>query len=153
MERELHRPRVGCLAVRCEETAEELVANLLVVDDDEDMIEAFQVVLEGLGHRARLAHNGKEGLARLAEEKPDVIVCDVEMPELTGPEMASEILQRDAGDEQIPIVLASGAANLDHTAAIMGAPYALAKLFTAGQLLGTLDRTLTERRSPQPRQP
>lgn len=75
------------------------MADLLIVDDDADTTEALEDVLASEGHRIRVARDGVEGLASVRSGRPDVILLDVEMPRLTGPEMAYQMLVRDAGDE------------------------------------------------------
>ncbi|HEY8209511.1 MAG TPA: response regulator [Myxococcaceae bacterium] len=126
------------------------MANLLLVDDDLDMVDAFADVLRAEGHSVRMATNGREGLARLAEEKPDLIICDVEMPIMSGPDMAMEIFLGDAGRELIPILLSSGVVDLPRVAARVGTPYFLGKPFTFQQLTDLLARALAERRPPRP---
>jgi CheY-like chemotaxis protein len=44
--------------------------------------------------------------------KPELIICDVEMPVLSGPEMALQVFLKDAGGERIPILPISGVAEL-----------------------------------------
>ena len=127
------------------------MANLLLIDDDLDMTDTFAEVLRAEGHTVRVARNGKEGLDRLGEDKPDLILCDVEMPILDGPGMALQILVRDAGQELIPILLTSGVVNLRRIAEQVGTPYFLAKPFTVDRLMSKLIQALTERRPPQPK--
>ncbi|MFZ5471870.1 MAG: response regulator [Myxococcota bacterium] len=122
-----------------------------MVDDDLDMANAFADVLRAEGHSVSLARNGQEGLVLLGKQKPELIICDVEMPVLNGPDMALEIFLKDAGDALIPILLASGVADLHRIADQVGTPYYLAKPFTVEQLLDTLSRALRERRPPQPK--
>jgi CheY-like chemotaxis protein len=127
-----------------------IMADVLLVDDDRDLVDAFGEVLRALGHKVRVASNGFEGLAELSEQKPDVIITDVDMPVLDGPGMALQILAHDAGDELIPIILTSGSKELARVAASLGTPYQLAKPFALAKLIETLRQALTERRAPQP---
>jgi DNA-binding NtrC family response regulator len=126
------------------------MANVLVVDDDPDLGETFAEVLSSLGHTTRLARNGREAITSLLDETPDLIVSDVEMPVLTGPEMASEICVRDTGLERIPIILVSGIRDLPRVAARLGTPYFLTKPFSLDMVSGILSRALAERRPPHP---
>ena len=126
------------------------MTSILVIDDDVDMAEATATVLRLDGGTVRVARNGREGLERLAEELPDVIVCDVEMPLLDGPGLALQMLLRDAGAERIPFVLVSAAPDLRAIAAMVGTPYFLSKPFTADQLMALTARASVERRAPQP---
>lgn len=127
------------------------MADLLVVDDEDDLAEVTAIILESAGHDVRRARDGEEGLQRLAESLPDAVVLDVEMPRLSGPEMAYRMLIDDAGKERIPIVLVSGAVDLSATVARVGTPYVLPKPYSAGGLLALIARALEERRPPAPR--
>jgi DNA-binding NtrC family response regulator len=126
------------------------MANLLLVDDDLDMVDAVAEILRAGGHQVRLARNGKEGLARLLEEEPELIVCDVDMPVLNGPEMASQLFVHDAGLEKIPILLMSGVPDLRRVAHCVGTPYFIGKPFSIEQLMDKLNQALKERSPPQP---
>ena len=126
------------------------MADLLIVDDDDDTAEALSELLACDGHHVRIAHDGLEGLARLREARPDLILLDVEMPRLSGPEMAYRLFLRDAGDEEIPIILLSGRLDLRQTAAVVGTPYFLSKPYGLEELLTLLRRALVERTRPRP---
>jgi CheY-like chemotaxis protein len=126
------------------------MANVLLVDDDVDVADVFAEVLCAEGYSVRVAHNGREGLASLTAPLPDLVICDVEMPVLNGPDMAYQVFLRDLGAEKIPILLASGAADLQRIAERVGTPYYLAKPFTVEQLRPVLDRALTEKIPPRP---
>ena len=129
------------------------MADLLIVDDDEDILEALAELLGSEGHHVSVAHDGIEGLKCLDTEHVDLILLDVEMPRLTGPEMAYEIFVRDAGMERIPIVLLSGKLGLDRVAQAVGTPYFLPKPSSANQLCASIERALTERTPPHPSLP
>jgi DNA-binding NtrC family response regulator len=130
-----------------------LVARVLIVDDDEDILEALADIVAAEGHRVCLAHDGIEGLRCLESDPVDLILLDVEMPRLSGPEMAYEIFVRDAGVEKIPIVLLSGKLGLDRVARAIGTPYFIPKPCSAEQLLAFIDRALAERTPPHPALP
>jgi CheY-like chemotaxis protein len=68
--------------------------HVMVVDDDDDNLEATRWVLEGLGQRVSAARSGAEALALLAEGGPvDLVLCDIGMPGLDGWEVAERIQQ------------------------------------------------------------
>ncbi|MCP4591473.1 MAG: response regulator [bacterium] len=54
-------------------------ANILIIDDDEDYRASTRALLEGEGYTVREAPNGRDGLAAVREDRPDLIVCDVMM--------------------------------------------------------------------------
>ena len=124
--------------------------NILIVDDDIDLPDILADILGSLGHRVRVAHNGREGLERLQQELPDAVVLDVEMPCLTGPEMVSEMVKDDAGMQAVPVVLVSGVVGLTEIAGQVGTPYFMGKPFELDDLIGWLERSATEKRPPVP---
>jgi DNA-binding NtrC family response regulator len=126
------------------------MADLLVVDDDMDVADSLADVLRDEGHIVRTARNGTHGLELLGERLPDAVLLDVEMPLLTGPEMAMRMLLNDCGQEEIPVILQSGVKDLTAIAALVQTPYFLGKPFTIEQMLSTLERALVERVPPRP---
>ncbi|MGC8874810.1 MAG: response regulator transcription factor [Chloroflexia bacterium] len=56
---------------------------ILVVDDDPDTVEVIRLTLESKGYEVVSAANGEEGLRRVVEEKPDLIILDVMMDTTT----------------------------------------------------------------------
>jgi len=126
------------------------MADVLVVEDDDDVAMLMELFLEEAGHHIRRARDGEQGLARLAEGLPDLVVMDVEMPILDGPSMAARMIVVDAGRESIPLLLVSGAVALPEIADRVGTPYALAKPFDPTALLALTARALRERCPPRP---
>jgi DNA-binding NtrC family response regulator len=126
------------------------VADVLIVDDDLDAAEILGDVLRSEGHEVYTARDGREGLAALHAKPPDVVILDVEMPILTGPEMAYQVFLNDAGFERIPMVLCSGILGLRDVAEVVGTPYYLGKPFTLDAILALVARALLERVPPVP---
>ncbi len=124
------------------------MAELLIVDDDEDLADLLGEILSADGHHFRVAHNGREGLELVSQQRPDLVLLDVDMPVLRGPEMAYELFLRNCGDEQIPVALLSGTVGLSAVATSVGTPYFLAKPYTLGSVRRLLARALEERISP-----
>jgi two-component system, sensor histidine kinase and response regulator len=58
--------------------------NVLVIDDADDVREAVVTTLEHYGFTARQAWSGRRGIQMAQEEAPDLIICDVRMPEMDG---------------------------------------------------------------------
>ncbi len=83
---------------------------ILLVDDDPDFVEAVKVIVESGGYDVRVAYDGKEGLAAVAEDKPDLIVLDVMMPVMNGHEACNK-LKKDPETAKIPIILLTAVAD------------------------------------------
>lgn len=65
--------------------------NILVVDDDDLTLKLLRKVLEVWEAHIEVAENGKEALAKLASGNFDLMVCDIQMPEMTGQELFQHI--------------------------------------------------------------
>ena len=67
---------------------------ILIVDDDEDVRDAIKMTLEYEGYECLSARSGTEGLDRIAGENPDLVLLDIQMPGMTGFEVARRLLER-----------------------------------------------------------
>jgi two-component system alkaline phosphatase synthesis response regulator PhoP len=64
---------------------------ILIVDDDPDILAAIGAVLEARNYEVATARDGEEGLARLREEKPDLMILDLLMPRKDGFAVCKEL--------------------------------------------------------------
>jgi DNA-binding response OmpR family regulator len=124
------------------------MADLLVVDDDFDISEPLVELLQADGHHVRVAENGVVGLRLLAEALPDLVLLDVEMPMLGGPDMAHRMFLENVGRERVPIVFLSGVPDLHRIAHRVGTAYYLQKPFQLDALRTVVARALAERTAP-----
>jgi two-component system cell cycle response regulator DivK len=127
------------------------MATVLIVDDNADIRTLLATVVEMAGHQVREASDGRKAVEAAAANRPDLMLVDVEMPVLTGPEMAYELFLRNFGLEKIPIILFSGIVGLYEIAERVGTPYFLGKPCSPDVLLGMVERALREHVSPQPK--
>jgi CheY-like chemotaxis protein len=72
------------------------MATILMVDDDADLVSAIKTLLEARGHAFHSASNGEQGLARLGETHPDLIILDVMMDRYTEGFRFSQLLRDPA---------------------------------------------------------
>ncbi len=79
---------------------------ILVIDDDVPTIELLAAALTLEGYRVIEATNGREGLRLLVSERPDLVLCDVLMPELDGRAVA-DAMHAQAAFKHTPLVLVS----------------------------------------------
>ena len=75
----------------------------LVVDDNENNLLLEKDLLEVAGFEVFEAENASSGIAIARKEKPDIIIMDVRLPDMRGPE-AAKILRQDKETRDIPIV-------------------------------------------------
>src|SRR5260370_39940492 len=79
------------------------MANLLLIDADPDLLpDQVSHVFPAPAHRVEIAHTGTEGLERVADVRPDVILLDLRLPDKSGLEVLRQLRQIDA---RIPVVL------------------------------------------------
>jgi CheY-like chemotaxis protein len=81
--------------------------NILVVEDDLHMRIFISTVLETSGYNAIATKDGKEGIQKVKEDPPDLIILDVMMPEEGGVSMYRQ-LKTDNKLKNIPVVMLSG---------------------------------------------
>ncbi|MCP4346831.1 MAG: CHAT domain-containing protein [Desulfobacterales bacterium] len=79
-------------------------AKILVADDDLDLVTLIKEHLVYLGYQVVIAHNGIEVLEKVKENKPDLIVLDIVMPEMNGYEVC-EKLKSSSSTKNIPILM------------------------------------------------
>ncbi len=83
---------------------------ILVVDDEPDFVSIVQSNLEKEGFTVRVAYDGVEGMEKVRQSPPDLIVLDVMMPEKDGYQMCSE-LKRDEKFRDIPVLMLTAVAD------------------------------------------
>jgi len=64
---------------------------ILIVDDDPSILRSYQKYLESEGYTVFIARNGEEGIKKVQDDKPDMILLDINMPVKTGLEMLEEL--------------------------------------------------------------
>jgi two-component system, cell cycle response regulator DivK len=79
------------------------MARILIIEDNQANLELAQYLLEHGGHQVLLATDGQMGVATARRERPELIVCDLQMPVLDGYGVLEQ-LKRDAAMKGIPIV-------------------------------------------------
>jgi len=78
------------------------MARILVVEDDEPLRSLYKYELEEEGHEVIIAEDGKAALKSLEQSSCDLILLDMVMPEMDGPETLAKIVSRQ---KRIPVVI------------------------------------------------
>ncbi len=86
---------------------------ILVVDDDEDICVSTATLLQWKGHELRTASTGDEAIRHAASFAPDLILLDISLPDMDGPEVARQIRTAEASREPV-IAAVSGYSELDY---------------------------------------
>jgi CRP-like cAMP-binding protein/CheY-like chemotaxis protein len=77
--------------------------SLLIIDDHDDIRENIAEILTLAGYRTITAENGKKGVEAAQKEKPDLVICDIMMPELDGYGVL-HLLKKNPETENIPLI-------------------------------------------------
>jgi CheY-like chemotaxis protein len=88
------------------------LGRVLLVDDEPLLLTMLAEALQEAGFSVETAPNGREALARLRVSEPDVVVADIEMPEMDGYELCRHV--RAAGHADVPFLFCSGLGEPDH---------------------------------------
>jgi CheY-like chemotaxis protein len=118
------------------------VARVLIVDDEEGDRLIAQAILARAGHETFFAHDGEEALRQFALQGIDIVLTDLQMPEVHGFELISVL--RDF--ERPPaLVVMSGTGQFQlHMAEALGAKYTLQKPLDPRMLLDAIERALED---------
>jgi CheY-like chemotaxis protein len=89
-----------------------LPAHVLLVDDNQPLLEFLVLLLEGEGLRLTAVNSPLQAAMLARQTRFDLIISDVRMPHLSGPELLAEI-RRTASNQSIPAILISGQASIE----------------------------------------
>jgi CheY-like chemotaxis protein len=114
---------------------------VLVVDDEFGVAEVLQAILEDEGYRVVTAINGKQGMARLAEGPPDIVLLDFMMPIMDGAAMLAA-MKADPDYAPIPVVMMSSLSEDVIAESATGYVGFIRKPFLMKQVVETIARLL-----------
>ena len=119
------------------------MAKIFVIDDDQQLLHMVGLMLERGGHSITLINKPEEGLEKLIADKPDLLVVDVMMPNMSGHDLTRRIRTTE-GLESLPIlVLTARSQDIDRDTALRsGANGYLSKPVTSQELIEQVDNLL-----------
>lgn len=79
---------------------------ITVIDDERELVDTIKAFLEGRGFEVSVAYGGTRGLDIIREELPDLVLLDVNMPDLDGRDVLSK-LKKEEATKNIPVIILS----------------------------------------------
>lgn len=119
---------------------------ILIIDDSREIVKHLtEHVLPTFGYSTLYAYDGQAGLASIRENKPDLVMLDFNLPEMTGLDVLQQMAQESLST---PVILMTGyGSELSAIEAFrLGAKDYLIKPFTVDEVVETIDRALVETR-------
>jgi two-component system nitrogen regulation response regulator NtrX len=86
------------------------MSKILVIDDQKSIRNTLKDILEYEKHEVVLAENGPQGLELFDNDKFDIVLCDIKMPEMDGLEVLQKIMEKSS---DTPVIMISGHGNID----------------------------------------
>ncbi len=118
------------------------MASILIVEDHPTMRDAMRLVLEEDGHQVEEASDGEVGIAMVRDHSPDVVLLDLNIPVVSGPDVL-ETLKTDPATSGVLVVVVTATGEEGRRKALsMGADGYITKPFSPLALLRTVERVL-----------
>ena len=118
---------------------------ILIVEDEESLLKLESILLTSKGYDVRGVSNGREALEAIAEEKPDLVLLDIMLPEIDGFEVCQRI-KDDPETRDIPVVMLTAKKSREDMARgeKVGADWYITKPFKSVMVIETIQRFLTK---------
>ncbi|MCX5726139.1 MAG: response regulator [Candidatus Saganbacteria bacterium] len=118
-----------------------MAKKILIIEDHPATVEMIRILLEVEGFEIAVAYNGKSGIEKVSSEKPDLILLDVMMPEISGLDVCRKLKDKEE-TKKIPVVIVSIKASEENVKAGMeaGANDYIGKPFDPRKLIETINK-------------
>jgi DNA-binding response OmpR family regulator len=123
---------------------------ILVVEDDKDMNDLICAILTEAGYKTISVASGEKGLEKAYQDKPDLVLLDIQLPKMDGIEVCRAITSNDE-TKSIPIIMVTIKKELSTklSSYIAGARRFISKPFGVEELIGEVRKTLRQSGIPQ----
>ena len=130
---------------------ESTLTRIVYIEDDPEMIELVSLILKRRGLEVIGAHGGRKGLETARQEKPDLILLDLMMPDLDGWDVYQQ-LKADSDTDHIPVIIIT--AKSQTIDMVLGLQVAhvnayLCKPFRPQELIETIEKVLGKKFPPE----
>ncbi|MBN2303834.1 MAG: response regulator [Anaerolineae bacterium] len=119
---------------------------ILVIEDDDDLQFLYHTMLARQGYDVVTTANTSDGILRLTSEEYDLVILDMNMPDLPGIRVI-EFAREDVRLRRIPIVVVSANDHWDTAVAALGVPHFMVKPITLRELVEKIEMVLADKES------
>jgi DNA-binding response OmpR family regulator len=119
---------------------------ILLIDDHQTVFRLLEAIVRVKGHTLLYAENGQQGIVMARQEKPDMILLDVMMPDIDGFKVC-QYLKENEETKEIPVMFltARGAEDDLETGRRVGADGFMTKPFKTTEVLNQIEQMLAEK--------
>jgi DNA-binding response OmpR family regulator len=120
---------------------------ILCIEDEPDMIDLMRLILARRGYEVEGAPGGQEGLRKVRDSQPDLVLLDLMMPDMDGWEVYQQI-KADEKTRHIPVIIVTAKAqSIDKVLGLQIAKVNdyIAKPFSPGELVESVQRILEKK--------
>lgn len=128
-----------------------MAGRILIIEDDPASLELLKYLLERAGHSVRSAPDGATGLRAALDNSFDLILCDLQLPKLTGYEVIVQ-LQSNPDWRSVPMIAVTAYSMPGDSESVMAAGFTeyMTKPIDPNCFLADIDRWLALPRTPGP---
>jgi two-component system sensor histidine kinase/response regulator len=122
------------------------MTSVVAIDDNPAVLDAVRIILETAGFEAAIAHNGRAGIELVRSKLPDVVICDISMPEVSGHDVL-RALRHHPATAAIPVLFLTAHSDRDdvRTGMELGADDYITKPFAAKDIVGAVEAQIKKR--------
>lgn len=120
------------------------MTRIAIIEDDQTISQMYRMKFEADGFDVQLANNGRRGVDLVKTFKPELILLDLQMPEMDGAEALTEIRKHDWGKE-IPVIILTNLGEEESPKSLTALhvnSYILKADLTPSQVVGKVKETL-----------
>jgi CheY-like chemotaxis protein len=85
--------------------AEAHALNIVVIEDSDDIADTLAAWLESMGHQVAVARSGRSGLQLVEKTRPNLVLCDLGLPEMDGLEVCKQVRKLDLDAQPMMVAL------------------------------------------------
>jgi DNA-binding response OmpR family regulator len=121
------------------------MTRIAIIEDDQTISQMYRMKFEADGFEVQLANNGKRGVELVESFKPDIILLDLQMPEMGGDEALAEIRKHDWG-KSLPVIILTNIGQEESPKSLKSlnvSSYIVKADLTPSQVVGRVKQTLS----------